>query len=85
MRKVPAILDTENNMALAESHSIMRYLALKYPQHLQQWYPTEDLVKRAKIDEYLDFHHLNTRRCANLIFNSIFSKKLNAVDPLFNE
>ena len=30
MRKVPAIHDTENGLTLAESHSILRYLCLKY-------------------------------------------------------
>lgn len=63
---------------------MMRYLALKYPENLQQWYPKDDLATRAKIDEYLDFHHLNTRNCANLIFNTLFAKKLGVENPNFN-
>lgn len=49
MKKVPAILDTENGLALAESHSILKYLAYKYkiPEH---WYPREDYVKQAKVN-----------------------------------
>ena len=37
----------------------MRYLVQKHklPDH---WYPA-DLQKRVKIDEYLDWHHLNLR------------------------
>ena len=85
MAKVPAIVDTEANLFLAESHSIMRYLCLKYPTNLNKWYPTNDLVKRAKIDEYMDFHHTNTRKCANLIFCSIFAKNMGLTIPNFNE
>ena len=85
MGKVPAIVDTEKDLCLAESHSIMRYLCLKYPVHLSKWYPTIDLAKRAKIDEYMDFHHTNTRLCANLIFNSLFAKNLGVEDPTFNK
>lgn len=84
MRKVPAIEDTETGLKLAESHSIMRYLALRFPTHVGAWYPEKDLVERAKIDEYMDFHHTNTRRCAYLIFNSLFAKKIGRVDPTFN-
>ena len=85
MAKVPAIVDTENNLFLAESHSIMRYLCLKSPTHLNKWYPVNDLAKRAKIDEYMDFHHTNTRKCALLIFNSLFAKNLGIQNPDFNE
>ena len=31
----------------------------------------------------MDFHHTNTRRCAYLIFNSLFAKKIGRVDPGF--
>ena len=55
--KVPAILDHGFN--LYESHTILRYLATSRdcPDH---WYPT-DFKKRAKINEYLDWHHNNIR------------------------
>ena len=48
--KVPAIEDTETGLKLAESHSILRYLALKFPSNVGAWYPEKDLVQRAKID-----------------------------------
>lgn len=84
MGKVPAIVDTENKFALAESHTIMRYLCNKYPQHVGDWYPASCNVQRARIDEYLDFHHLNTRKCSFLIFNSVFAKNLGLpADPSF--
>lgn len=76
MSRVPALVDTENNLHLAESHAIIRYLCLKYPEKLEKWYPMNDSIKRAKIDEYLDFHHTNTRKCANLIFWTLFAPNL---------
>ena len=57
--KIPAINDARNNINLFESHSILRYLHLTRgtPDH---WYP-EDIILRAKVDEYLDWHHSNLR------------------------
>ena len=69
---------------MGESHAIIRYLVGKYPQHLQEWYPAE-LVKRAKIDQYLDFHSSDTRKCAFLILNVSYGKKYGFGDPDFNE
>lgn len=68
MRKVPAIVDTDNDLALAESHSILKYLAYKFNVP-EQWYPRQDYVKQAKINEFLDFHHSNTRKCSFLFFH----------------
>ena len=50
------------------SAAIMRYLVSKYnlPDH---WYPT-DPECRAKVDEYLDWHHTNTRAGAAMFFAS---------------
>ena len=75
MKKVPAIVDTDNGMCLAESHSIMRYLCQKFKLN-ENWYPSKNLTRMAKIDEYLDFHHLNTRLVAKMVFNTMFAKKL---------
>ncbi len=49
MRKVPAIVDTDNNFSLAESHTILRYLCLKYSLP-EEWYPQKDLLKQTKIN-----------------------------------
>lgn len=84
MAKVPAIEDTDNGLKLAESHTIIRYLCNKYPNHVGDWYPAQDYVKRAKIDEYLDFHHTGTRKCSFFIFNSIFAKNIGIpTDPQY--
>lgn len=44
----------------------MRYLVSKYnlPDH---WYPS-NIERRAKVDEYLDWHHTNTRAGATGFF-----------------
>ncbi|XP_062539529.1 glutathione S-transferase theta-1-like [Armigeres subalbatus] len=57
-QKVPCIVD-KNGLQLAESIAIVRYLAQEYrfPDH---WYPA-DSQKRARIDEYLEWQHHNTR------------------------
>lgn len=60
-KKVPAIVD--NGFKLSESVAIFRYLAArnKIDDH---WYPKNDQV-RARIDEYLEWQHVNTRQtCA---------------------
>jgi glutathione S-transferase len=84
MKKVPAIVDTENGLCLAESHSILKYLALKFkvPEH---WYPKDDLVKQAKINEFLDFHHNATRKCSYLYFHVVIAPALKFGDPTFNK
>lgn len=62
----------------------MRYICNKYPEHVGDWYPAHCYVARAKIDEYLDFHHTNTRKCSFYIFNSLFAKNIGIpTDPQF--
>ena len=55
--KVPAM--QEGSFCLYESGAILRYLCAsrQLPDH---WYP-RDLRKRALVDQYLDWHHLNLR------------------------
>ena len=56
-RLVPAIV--HNSFALSESAAILAYLAREFsvPDH---WYPS-DLRQRALVDQYLHWHHTNTR------------------------
>lgn len=83
MMKVPAIEDTEVGLCLAESHAIMRYLCQKYKLE-EQWYPCKDLARQAQVNQYLDFHHLNTRKCSHLIFHTLFAPKLGFEDPSYH-
>ncbi len=56
--KVPAITDVDTNgvkFNLSESHAILRYLHDRYGT-ADHWYP-KDPIKRAKVNEYLDWHH----------------------------
>lgn len=55
--KVPAIIDDGQN--IIESIAILRYLSRKHkvPDH---WYP-QDLWAQAKVDEFLEWHHINLR------------------------
>ena len=31
-------------------------------------------VQKAKIDEYLHYHHQNTRKCAGILYTEVFSR-----------
>ncbi len=57
--KVPAMTDMHGKINLFESHAILKYLheSRGSPDH---WYP-KDPRKRAKVDEYLDWHHNGLR------------------------
>jgi glutathione S-transferase len=73
---IPVLED--NGFFLFESAAILIYLAEKY-----QWttlFPT-DLQTRARINQYLHWHHANTRLCSTALFRPAFIsilKKLSA-------
>ena len=54
--RIPAIKDT-NGVIVYEAAAILQYLSDRYNSRL---YPT-DLKRRAKVDEYLHWHHEHTR------------------------
>lgn len=71
LMKVPGMQD--GSLSMSESVAIMRYLAAKhsdkYPDH---WYPA-DLSRRAKIDEYIAYHHQGIREpLTGLVVKEIF-------------
>jgi len=71
-QKVPAIVD--NGIRVFESHTIVKYLARKY-QVSDHWYPSS-LQESLVVDEYLDWHHLNTRKAlSGLIFAKYLAPK----------
>ncbi|XP_049830734.1 glutathione S-transferase theta-1-like [Schistocerca gregaria] len=68
MKKVPMIID--GDFTLTESVGILRYLSRErnVPDH---WYPA-DSKRQARVDEYLEWQHTNTRRSCSLYFTSKF-------------
>ncbi|XP_002119794.2 glutathione S-transferase theta-1-like [Ciona intestinalis] len=63
LRKVPVLQD--DNFYLTESIAMVRYLAGSYPT--EALYP-KNLKLRAKIDEYLEWQHVNTRILSSKVF-----------------
>lgn len=63
---VPAIDD--NGFKITESVAILKYLADKHqvPDH---WYP-KDLKKRAQVDSYMAWQHLNLRMFGAMVFRT---------------
>uniref|UniRef100_A0A182IXD1 Uncharacterized protein n=1 Tax=Anopheles atroparvus TaxID=41427 RepID=A0A182IXD1_ANOAO len=63
--KVPCVVN--NDFRLAESVAIVRYICREYavPAH---WYPTNNSLQQARIDEYLSYQHLNIRADVSLYF-----------------
>merc|ERR1719245_1782457 len=57
--KIPGFKD-EDGFCLYESAAIMTYIATKY--NFEDLYPSRDLLRRALIDQYLHWHHENTRK-----------------------
>ncbi|CRL04365.1 CLUMA_CG017458, isoform A [Clunio marinus] len=57
-KRVPCIVD--NDFHLAESVAIFRYIVATNPTIADHWYP-KDAKERARVDEYLEWQHNNTR------------------------
>jgi len=59
---------------------MLRYLTQKYnlPEH---WYPSNDLQKQARIEEYLHWQHLNTRMQAAMVFQHKVSSSVISMPP----
>lgn len=71
--KVPAI--EHNGSKIIESVAILRYICREYkvPDH---WYPSES-KRQVKVDEYLEWQHLNIRLHGSLYF------RMKVLVPLF--
>ncbi|XP_050410538.2 glutathione S-transferase theta-1 [Patella vulgata] len=67
-QKVPFIDD--NGFILNESVAILKYLSHKFDIG-DNWYPKSDLKRQAKVDEYMNWQHINTRLNAAMIFQHL--------------
>lgn len=77
-KKLPAIVD--NGFQLSESIAILRYLANRN-KIADHWYPQDD-QKRARIDEYLEWYHLNTRLfCAKYVLVKFIKPFITGSNP----
>jgi len=64
LHKVPVI--DHKGFILTESIAILRYICHTY-NVADHWYP-KDLVKQARVDEYLEWQHTNTRAACALYY-----------------
>jgi len=72
--KIPAISFSNSNgkdFNLAESCTILRFLSEVFNVE-DKWYPKSDIFRKSLIDQYLDWHHSNTRR----VFAGAIYKKM---------
>lgn len=64
----------DNGFGLGESHAICKYLIAAHSGVADHWYPA-DAQKRAKVDEYLDWHHTHTRKVRALLFECFVARR----------
>ncbi|XP_061881119.1 glutathione S-transferase theta-3-like [Entelurus aequoreus] len=66
IRKVPVLKD--GDFVLTESVAILQYLVEKHASSLpDHWYPV-DLRRRARVNEYLSWQHMNLRAHGSMVF-----------------
>ncbi|XP_078043965.1 glutathione S-transferase theta-1 [Augochlora pura] len=75
--KVPSI--QHNGFNIIESVAILRYLCKEFPV-ADHWYP-KDSKAQAKVDEYLEWQHLNTRFHCGLYFRKKYLLPLLTTKP----
>lgn len=68
---VPALQDGE--LRIGESHAIMRYMCTRFALS-DHWYPS-DPQARARVDEYLDWHHTHSRKGVPYFFHKYIIAK----------
>ena len=78
---IPALEDPQTGFLLAESHAIMCYLCNKY-----EWvdlYP-KGHEERAKIDDFLHYHHRNIKEASLAYFAPMARPDLGLTDDVIN-
>lgn len=81
-KKVPVI--EHNGFKLTESVGIIRYISREFKVD-DHWYPS-DSKHQAKVDEYLEWQHLNTRlRCATYFLTGFLNPLMRDRLPVLEE
>ena len=75
LQKVPVI--EHDGFKLTESIAMIRYLSREF-KVAENWYP-KDSKQQARIDEYLEWQHLNVRLFGSMIF------RLKVISPLLEQ
>ena len=65
---IPVLKDDSIDLVIAESHAILQYLAEK--ANADSWFPSDPKTK-AKVLQYLHWHHLNTRKLTTVLFKPV--------------
>ena len=76
-KRVPAMVDTSNGLALTESCAIMRYLANNYLSEGNQYYPRDNFVEQSEIEQAMSDYHTRYRTVAMAGYARLIA-------PLFN-
>ncbi|GFY76539.1 glutathione S-transferase theta-1 [Trichonephila inaurata madagascariensis] len=74
-QKVPVM--EHKDFVLTESIAMVRYLAKEFPIE-DKWYP-KDSKAQARVDEYLEWQHLNTRLFGSMVFRQ------RVIEPLLQQ
>jgi glutathione S-transferase len=77
----PAIDDS--GFYLAEGSPIMKYMCEKHSWN--NWYPQNDIQKRARIDEYLSHHHTGPRMLTLHCFRPVMLALMSKETPITKE
>lgn len=70
LQTLPTLVDLQNQVPMIESISTVKYLCSKF-KSLKAWHP-QSRDERRKVNEYLDWHHMNTRHiCNSYVLNKV--------------
>lgn len=84
-RKIPAMIDIVNGeeFFLFESGAMMRYICNRYLPPDNEFYPRNDPIKRAKIEEMITFHHKYVRPGSRAMYSQMVAPMMGLAD-MFN-
>jgi glutathione S-transferase len=75
---VPALAHIDSEGAtfnVGESHTIMRYLCAVFQDSIDDNWYSADPQRRARVDEYLDWHHTHTRQGVPFFFHKYIATR----------